>query len=569
MVDRTVLQYQFIEKLGAGGMGEVYKARDTRLNRLVAIKVLPAGTSADADRRRFLQEARAASALNHPNIITIYDIIYEGGIQYLVTEYVAGTTLLDLIPRGLGVSQAVAYAIQMADGLSAAHAAGIIHRDLKPANVMVTNSGLVKLLDFGLAKFVGWSSDDATGATATQIQAPLTIAGSIMGTVNYMSPEQAEGKKLDARSDIFSFGAVLYEMLTGRSAFRGSSPLSTLSAVLRDDVDPIIKMAPDVPVELDQIVVRCLKKDPDQRYQSMQEVQAALAALSGQANSALAYSRPELTQRTMRSVLPPPQPTRSASKASAIVVACVLLAGGGGVYWWIQHRPAPARTQSIPPPAPPQSPSGTLTNDNIIDMAQAQVAPSVIISQIRGSKTNFDLSPGEVIRLSKAGVPAAVIEAMRNPTADVGPTPPVEPSAPPPVAVPVVLGDGTPIRLTLTDDVPRNALEGEPIRFKVAADVRVNGTLVIPQGAPAVGVIVDSAKRAILGIGGKMTFRLEKIDAVDGQEVKIRATQTRNDNGISKRPVNTGFRQPKQVVAVAGASYVAYVDGPNTVSVKE
>src|ERR1700689_5256826 len=270
MVDRTVLQYKLVAKRGGGGMGEVYKARDTRLNRFVAMKVLPAAVSADPERpRRFVQEAQAASALNHPNIITIYDIVSDGDTQFMVMEYVAGKTLLELTPKGgLTVPQVVQYAAQMAEALGVAHAAGIIHRDLKPANVMVTASGLVKLLDFGLAKLLEPAPIDDTARTATRIEAPLTVEGSMMGTVNYMSPEQAEGKKLDAPSDIFSFGAVLYEMVTGQCAFRGNSGISTLSAVLRDDIQPIVDLAPDVPFELERVVQTCLRKDPEQRFQS-------------------------------------------------------------------------------------------------------------------------------------------------------------------------------------------------------------------------------------------------------------------------------------------------------------
>ena len=249
MVGRTVLQYQLTEKLGAGGMGEVYKARDTRLNRFVAMKVLPAGMSADPElRQRFVLEAQAASALNHPNIITIYDIVSEGDDQYMVIEYVEGRTLLELIPgQGLPAGEVIRYASQVAEALGAAHAAGIIHRDLKPANIMVNGSGLVKLLDFGLAKRVDWEATAYSGDTLTVAPAPLTVQGVILGTVDYMSPEQAEGKRLDARSDIFSFGSVLYQMLTGKSPFRGGSMISTLSAVLRADVQPIAELAPSVP----------------------------------------------------------------------------------------------------------------------------------------------------------------------------------------------------------------------------------------------------------------------------------------------------------------------------------
>src|SRR5215831_1507715 len=212
MVERRVAQYQFVERLGAGGMGEIYKALDTRLNRHVAIKVLPSARTGDPERRkRFLLEAQAASALNHPSIITIHDVISEGDNEFMVMELVSGKTLSDLIPRGgLRVPQALNYALQMADALAVAHGAGIVHRDLKPANVMITDSGLVKILDFGLAKLMesGGSPLEPRDTDATGMG--LTVEGSIIGTVAYMSPEQAQGKKVDPRTDVFSFGAVLY-----------------------------------------------------------------------------------------------------------------------------------------------------------------------------------------------------------------------------------------------------------------------------------------------------------------------------------------------------------------------
>jgi serine/threonine protein kinase len=585
MVDRTVLQYQLIEKLGAGGMGEVYKARDTRLNRFVAMKVLPAGMSTDPERRRrFVQEAQAASALNHPNIITIYDIVSDGDTQYMVMEYLAGKTLLELIPKdGLRVPQVIEYTVQMAEALSAAHAAGIIHRDLKPANVMVTGSGLVKLLDFGLAKLIDRPAVGDTAETATRIEAPLTVQGTMMGTVNYMSPEQAEGRKLDARSDIFSFGAVLYEMLTGRCAFRGSSVISTLSAVLRDDIQPIAEQTPDVPFGLDRIVVQCLRKDPEQRFQSMLEVNRALAALKRQADSGLPYDVPTMmtpiTMITPGGVMPPPSAGPRASKALALGAAVLVaaLASVGGYWWMTRHGSTPPPPQTQPHTSVVATPpsDGTLTNGSILEMTEAKVAPSVILSQIRASKTNFNLSAAEVIRLSKAGVPAAVIEGMRNPNGEPVSTIPatVAPVAKAPEVVTatssVVLGDALPIRLTLAEDIPSDAAEGDTVRFTVAHEVRVEDTVVIPKGAGASGAIVDGAKKKILGIGGKMTFRLEKADAVDGQQVTIRATQARRDDGPSKRPFNTSARKSKEVAAAAGAEYLGYVDGTNTVVVKK
>jgi hypothetical protein len=203
---------------------------------------------------------------------------------------------------------------------------------------------------------------------------------------------------------------------------------------------------------------------------------------------------------------------------------------------------------------------GTLNNDNIIEMASAGVAPSVIVSQIRAAKTNFNLSATEVIRLSKAGVPADVIEVMRNP----GATPSTVAAM-----TPVILADGLPVRLTLAEDIPSDAARGDAARFQVAHDLRVDGTVVVSKGAAAIGSIVDGAKKRILGIGGKMTFRLERVDAVDGRAMNIRATPARSRDGSSKRPVNTSGNKSKLVAAAAGAEYMGYIDGPQTVLVKK
>src|SRR5712692_3799238 len=222
MTGRTLSHYRIMEKLGSGGMGVVWKARDTHLDRFVALKVLPAEKLSDPERkRRFVQEAKSASALNHPNIIHIYDISDAEGVPFLAMEYVAGKTLGGLIGRkGLRLQDALKYAIQIVDALAKAHSAGIVHRDLKPSNIMVTDDGLVKVLDFGLAKLTeqGLPNESVDTQTLRQ-EAAQTEEGVIVGTAAYMSPEQAEGKPVDARSDIFSFGAVLYEMLSGRRAF--------------------------------------------------------------------------------------------------------------------------------------------------------------------------------------------------------------------------------------------------------------------------------------------------------------------------------------------------------------
>ncbi len=264
--------YEIQSLIGAGGMGEVYLARDTRLQRIVAIKVLPAHLSSNPDlHARFAQEAKSISALQHPNICVVHDIGSQGGVDFMVMEYVAGQTLDKLVPAGgLPTDVAVRYAIQIAEALARAHAAGIVHRDLKPANIMVGEDGLVKVLDFGLAKLAAPASASSNdGAT---IVSGATTPGMIVGTLAYMSPEQAEGKSIGARSDIFSFGAVLYEMLAGKKAFDGQSSAALLAAVMRDDPKPLNELRRDVPPEVGRIVNRCLKKDPAARYASGAEV---------------------------------------------------------------------------------------------------------------------------------------------------------------------------------------------------------------------------------------------------------------------------------------------------------
>jgi serine/threonine-protein kinase len=285
MVGTTISHYEILEKLGEGGMGLVFKARDIQLGRFVAIKVLISGAGESTDHRaRLVQEARAASSLNHPNIITIHDIVTIEEGECIVMEFVRGKTIADLIEAGrLPAIDCLKYATQISDALSAAHSIGIIHRDLKPANVMVTPEGLAKVLDFGLAKLSGEDEGpDALGFGDTDRtmsihnSRPKTAEGAIIGTVAYMSPEQAQGQRIDARSDIFSFGAVLYEMFTGDRAFRGSSGLATLTAVLRDNPQEFSKTKVDAPQEAQEIVMRCLRKDPDQRFQSMKDVKTAI-----------------------------------------------------------------------------------------------------------------------------------------------------------------------------------------------------------------------------------------------------------------------------------------------------
>ena len=273
MIGSTISHYEVVEKLGEGGMGVVYKARDSRLKRLVALKVLPPEKVADPERkRRFVEEAQAASALNHPNIVTVHDIGQSDGVDFIAMEYVEGHTLGELIGRrGLKLHEALRIATQIADALAKAHAAGIVHRDLKPGNVMVTPEGRVKVLDFGLAKLTETALVSSEDPTLTAAQS--TEYGMIMGTAAYMSPEQAEGKKVDARSDIFSFGSVLYEMLIGRGAFRRDNPALTLAAVLHLEPPPL---PAEIPRELERVVARCLRKDPARRVQTMADLKVTL-----------------------------------------------------------------------------------------------------------------------------------------------------------------------------------------------------------------------------------------------------------------------------------------------------
>jgi serine/threonine protein kinase len=272
MIGQTLAHYQIESKLGEGGMGVVYKARDTHLNRPVAIKVLPPDKTADPERkRRFVQEAKAASALNHPHILHIYDINTANGVDFIAMEYVEGKTLDALVgPNGLRLSETLKYAVQIADALAAAHAAGITHRDIKPSNIMVNDEGLVKILDFGLAKLS--ETDESDYAESTQTMRPRTQQGALIGTVAYMSPEQTEGAEVDARSDIFSFGSVLYEMITGKRPFTGASNIDLLHAVLHSQPRPLAELRPNTPPEVRIIVEKTLEKDRAERYQSTRDL---------------------------------------------------------------------------------------------------------------------------------------------------------------------------------------------------------------------------------------------------------------------------------------------------------
>jgi Tol biopolymer transport system component/predicted Ser/Thr protein kinase len=321
---RNISHYELIEKVGEGGMGVVYKARDTQLDRLVAIKVLPADKVANPDRKlRFVQEAKAASALNHPNIVTIHEIGSDDGADFIVMELIAGRTLDHLIPRGgLKPAEVLKYAIPVADALARAHAAGIVHRDLKPGNIMIGDDGQIKLLDFGLAKLSGLH--DASDAELTRRESPETEEGRILGTVCYMSPEQAEARKVDGRSDIFSFGSVLYEMATGKRAFMGNSKISTLASILQGDPRPATEIHAGVPRELEKIIQRCMRKDPAWRYQSAADLKISLSDLQR-----------EIENGVPEAALPAAPQHRGRLWAVALALGLVLGASGA---WWFASR---------------------------------------------------------------------------------------------------------------------------------------------------------------------------------------------------------------------------------------
>src|ERR1700726_3656004 len=266
--------YEILSGIGAGGMGEVYRAKDTRLNRIVAIKVLPSHLADSPElRERFEREARTIASLNHPHICTLYDVGHQDGTDYLVMEYLEGETLAQRLLKGpLPLDQVLQYAIEITDALDKAHRKGVTHRDLKPGNIMLTKSG-TKLLDFGLAKL----KQEVAPANVQLSQLPtandpLTAQGTIVGTLQYMAPEQVEGGEVDARTDIFAFGAVAYEMATGKRAFEGKSQASLIAAILEREPPPMSSLQPMTPPALDRVVKKCLRKDRDDRWQSARDI---------------------------------------------------------------------------------------------------------------------------------------------------------------------------------------------------------------------------------------------------------------------------------------------------------
>ena len=338
--------YEIGSPLGAGGMGEVYRARDTRLDRTVAIKVLNSAlTSSPELKARFEREARTISQLNHPNICTLHDVGQHEGTDYLVMEYLEGETLADRLRKGpLMLDQLVKVGCEIADALEKAHRAGIVHRDLKPGNVMLTKSG-TKLLDFGLAKPAAMNAVAGSGSapllsaamtmTSPSPQAsPLTSAGMLVGTIQYMSPEQIEGKEADARSDIFAFGAVLYEMAAGKRPFEGKSQISLASSILEKDPDPISALKPLTPTAFEHVVTTCLQKNPEERFQTAHDIKLELQWVATDRSAPAVVASPAS-----------PSHRRERLGWAAGLVAAIALGAAVGMFGFL-HRPAQS-VQSI------------------------------------------------------------------------------------------------------------------------------------------------------------------------------------------------------------------------------
>ncbi|MDQ5856992.1 MAG: protein kinase [Acidobacteriota bacterium] len=401
--------YEILAPLGVGGMGEVYRALDPRLGREVALKVLPEELSADTDRlARFEREARSASALNHPHIVTVYDVGRADSLSYIAMELVDGRTLRDIVASGpVPGKRSIAIAAQAADALAKAHSAGIVHRDLKPENVMVSRDGFVKILDFGLAKLVAPSSSGSGSLAPTAIDA--TRPGAVLGTVGYMSPEQARGTDVDFRSDQFSFGSILYEMAAGRRAFHGDSAPETMAAIIREDPEPLSRIALSTPAPYRWIVDRCLAKDPDDRYASTRDLARELASL-----------REHLSEidRSETAVFPAPGSIRRQRRSALLPVGLAVLAFAAGVGAAVLWRargdpPLPPALRTLTYSGQDQSPAVSPDGRTIAFTSKRDGTPRIWVKQLAtGGEAAITAGPDDFARFSPDG--AAILYQHRE-----------------------------------------------------------------------------------------------------------------------------------------------------------